>query len=240
MCCVVKSERGNGALEMILFLPLALFFLFVVTDAGLTYIEQGAVRDAVRSGLHHENRINAAIYRPYASGAETINHAELRRLCEELAEEVFNSLGRAKAPLGNSAEADYAVEVSAISLAVDGDRGVLEDTNYKILHTALLPESGFSSAGTADGYPYISREDFLVENLTEDQGQALSRFALPLGPRYAVHEPASARFLPEAIALYIEVRTLPSGINRPYIKSLLGRNYALQHQQLISPRSLTQ
>ena len=76
---VDRFEKGNAILEMVLFVPLALFFLFIAIDAGLSLTQRAGVQDAFRSG------VNSLPLFAKEHGAST-------QTTDLVAQEIFNNL----------------------------------------------------------------------------------------------------------------------------------------------------
>ncbi len=232
LICV--SEQGNGALDMVLCLPFALFFLFIVTDAGMTFVERGAVVDAVRTGLNAEELLTRGkTLLQMTDSYELVPDQEvIRVLTKQIADEIFLRVDNGRWQMRQEGAANFAVEVSALALCVDALTGELcASQSYEILFTAVKPES---LSLPLDQTQFLSREEFLKHRFAEEKNMVPSRFALPLGIVYGADDAQGVgmRYQAQVIALYVDVRSNPSGINQAYGRSVLGRAYQVQEQQL--------
>ncbi|MCB0323171.1 MAG: hypothetical protein KDD69_06335 [Bdellovibrionales bacterium] len=236
--CSSIDERGNGPLDVVLFLPLALFFLFVVTDGGLTLIEKGVIRDAIRSGLQGDSsRTSEHPARENDDpSASLIDPEGARHLVQELAQAVASQLERARPTTGESSAPHFGVRVSALEIGVNPNTGALAPgARYR---TIAAHEIGSLDGATVEGYPYESRENYLANALERDAAASISRFARPAGVQFSVLGDApQARFLARTLALHIEVRAVAGGTNRSFIRAALGRFYALQEHHLRTART---
>ena len=232
------SVAGNAALDIVLFLPIALLFLFVVVDAGLLYVERSAVTDAVRAGLHAEYGSE----RPFQvlvqslEGDYEVDPVEASDLAEFLLGKILSNLSAVHAPSGVGQPRRF-VEVSVFGLAIDASSGVVKPNRVERIHSAY--STGQDSLPYADNAEqhYQSREEFIQRTLDADVG--VSRFAEPNAPIHlstggfdSVH-----RFIPTAVLVYVDVRGIADGIHPNFVSSTLGRFYAYQVQQLSAQRT---
>ena len=98
---------------MLLFMPLALLFLFVVTDAGVMLAEKGAITDAVRAGLNVEGEWGPGKVRGISADEG------VRTIVERVANEIAANVRRARTALPEGES--FGIEVSAFSLDIAPD-----------------------------------------------------------------------------------------------------------------------
>lgn len=240
MCCDANRNRqkdahGNAALDVVLFLPLALFFLFVVTDGGLTLVQQAELRDSVRAGLHAEYA-SASPFLLTRDGSDLLSEVDTtaaRNLAEHLADELYSRI----APSSETSPR-RGVEVSIFLLEIDPKTGALLQASPKRVATSYQPGNSFPQSAIVSSYPYKSREDYLKEELIDPDKEA-SIYAQNLGPVYQLNGEVNSdlRYASKAAVVYVEVRAVVQGINAEFSKSALGRFYGFQLQHLQPLRS---
>ncbi len=236
------AEEGNALLEMALFVPLALLFLFVAIDAGATLLEQAAVRDAMRTALNNEIqniKANERLLRANTQDmAPAIGVAEPELYIEEVAERLRTDILKSQSRFSTAVLGKTGVRVALVRIYINTQSGEADSTRpYEVLTNRILPEDGLQKASiSSDSFPYLSMEDFIAAELkTKD----VSQFVQFSGLSYRADQPeqSARRFAGSTLLLYTEVRTIASGINQGLTSSLLGRLYALQEQQLRPLRS---
>lgn len=239
---MTQRERGNGALDVLLFMPLGLFLLFVVTDGGLSLVEKAGIADALRSGLNAEV-VHAKEERAIQLDehyALRVDQEALERLASDTADEIAKRVKKTKKKLTRSDGPRFGIEVSAIVFDVNPDYGTIEQGDrYRIMAQACIPERGIEEeSANISGYPYLSRDDFIRRELRRDAlavGQRIpSRYAVPLGLAYRAEDPSRSqlKYLEQSVVLYAEVRAVTEGINQGYTRKVLGNFYAVQEQEL--------
>lgn len=231
------GESGNASLEMLLFLPLALLFIFISTDTGLSFLERATIEDLVRSTINEERVIQseeAVIVLNRDNELEPRGDA-LRDLLSALADELSARLTEAKGGLRDEFADDFGLEVGAVAVNIDPETGALgQSPSYQLVDRVLLPELGVENpeANSPEGN-YVSRDQFIQAQLGK---QTPNRFAIPQNLVYSTttSETPVLRYFEQTYALYAEVRTRANGINRDYVKSVLG-NFSSVQVQLLSP-----
>ena len=237
------QENGNGILEAVLFLPVGLFFLFVVVDGGIALVERAGINDAVRSGLAEEGLYNADASPLYLDSENhvQINQPALRQLLEGIAEGLERKVSSAKAGFHSAEGMTFGIEVSALSFAVDPGSGrILVRNHMELVDSVQTPSSGFAQVGAlSPEFPFLRREDYVLQELEAIQPAGPSEFAQPLALSYRSDAPDEAKllYLESAILLYVEVRSVTQGINPSYLRSALGKFYTLQLQHLQALRA---
>lgn len=217
-------ERGNGLLDMVIFTPLALFFLFVATDAGFYLFERSALLNAFGEALVSDAQFGTPL-EVNDSFELVINSQRVGDLIRGVADELELAMSHIK-----TADNTYRVEVSAIIFSVDPDSGEL--TDYQ---EAGAPEvrGSFNLSGVAPGYPRKSRSDFLAEQFERTRESRIH--AIPIGPVMRRGQ-VSTRYFDKSLAIYAELTALPDGIAASAVKSSLGEYFALQEQSLVVTR----
>ncbi len=230
---VTGVEKGNAAIDIVLFMPLALFFLFAVTDGGLTLVEQARMRDSIRAGLQTEYDSEQGF--ALRSRSNAFEKSLSARDAQDLAEHLASSL-QAQVQRAQSESPTEAVEVSIFSLRVNPETGNLLPSSAERIATAFGSGSGFPQSALIEGYPYRSRADYIREKLN---AEAPSVYAEPLGTVFLStgEVDSSKRFVEQVFLVYVDARAVVTGINPSFAESALGRFYGFQLQQLQSLRS---
>lgn len=210
------NMTGNGILEMLLFLPLALMLLFVGVDIGLSMLDQALVSDAVREAVHEqilEDGENLYVVR--SSGPE-VNMAAIEDISARMLERLDSVLGpQGRRLILASAEQDFAsyrIEVRPVLLSINAETGVVE--SYSSLNSYVKNES-FNLTSYAPKAQVKSVEEFLSE-------------ALPLGAgasSYSVVSPLASGnelYLTQSIAIHVKVEFVSASINPAWLESVIG------------------
>ena len=238
---------GNGAIDMILFIPLALFFLIAVTDLGLGFTEQAAVEDAVRTGINTAvlaaKNQSLLILKP-SSGPEeatevSVDQEAAKSLTDRAAQEISSRIEAAKVGERGSEGPEYAVEAALISVSVDKSSGaLLEQNDFEVIAVTDFPAAG--------SIPSSEREAYLKAQLELEKSSAPSKLAVPLGVVYSSTISAglpgglnindatgeASKYLDRTLLLYCAAKTSSSGLNPAYTRSILGGAQRYETQQL--------
>ena len=233
----IQCRGGNCVLEMLLFTPLALFFLFAVIDGGLTFREKSAVVDAIRSGI-----LSQALHR----GFNTITSAEfvesldipaeqvdqmLSGVTAEVAENILRSRGQPE----NAEIKDFRVSAALVALNVDNATGEL------VSHRTLNPiitypaHSVFNISDLVPDFPHRSIQAFVADSLALEYSRTPSSYAVPLTIARE-HNGLRHSFLQRTLLLCVEVTALPKSFAPVISRNLLGRYYAVEEHQLMPLR----
>lgn len=229
-----KSQRGTSMMEMLLFTPVALVFLFVAVDGGLALTERAAIKDALRAGLNAEGRLADAPLTIDFAGELNPESPHIEKLAEEIGTAISTNILEIKGGRAAATET-YRVIVQPYLLNIDESSGELLDVT-PIGSETVQPRgpSSFSIQAEVPDFNYISQGEYISLLKESGQGSAPSQFAIPT----SLSSSASAkRFLPSAIALYTEVTGLTQGINPLFVRSVLGNFYALEEQEFLSLRT---
>ena len=216
-------NAGNAALETVLFTPLALLFLFVGVDAGFALVERATIQDAIRSSLNSEilyqQRKGISVL-----GENEINFDELELLLESLGAQITKHLAAAQNYRENENPGTFKVKLAGVLLEVDENTGQIQ--RFETLKPLIEKPEGPLSLTTTN-LNALSINEF-IENELQTNGLS---YALPLSPIYSAGA-TTLNFLPNSLAIYLEVSAQARGINPLITKSILGQFYVVQEQHL--------
>ena len=102
-------------LEVVLFTPLALLFLFITIDAGLSLIQRAGIQDSFRSGIGSL----PVFAKEYGATSETT---------EEVAQEIFDNLFK-QYSMYPGANNNYYVNATLYELDINPSTGSLNNYN---------------------------------------------------------------------------------------------------------------
>ncbi len=221
-----RRDRGSGILELVLFIPLGLLFLFAAVDCGLALADRASVRSALRQGLHSQimQTRDQNVIVANAEAALEIDEQAVKQALNSVAEWVFASIAETRrteeAKLLNS----VSIEVAAVRLTIDEQRGTA--VGFEILTGRAEPSlrGAFDIQAVEPAYSYRSRDTFINQLLRPDE---VSPFAV----RHSAHG-----FQPFALAIYGEVTCSARGINPLPVQSLLSHYFVIQEQLLFPLR----
>jgi len=207
---------GNGILEMLLFLPLALMLLFVGIDIGLSMLDQALVSDAVREAVHEqilEDGENLYIVR--SSGPE-VNMAAIEGISERMLERldgVLRPQGR-RLILASATQdfSSYRIEIRPVLININAETGVIE--SYSALNSFIKNES-FNLTSHAPKAKVKSVEEFLSETLPIGTGASSYSVVSPLAS-------GNELYLSQSIALHVKVEFISASINPAWLESVIG------------------
>lgn len=240
--------NGNAFLEMLLFLPLGVLLLFVAVDAGFVYSEKAAIVNAIRSGVHSQVRLSAE-HGLLVLNREFVLEQDERaaeQLLQQVLEHIRENVACSRRTANDEQDERFRIRAATVYLDIDPDTGQLSPSWRRNLGQALSAERGaFSINSVVPSYPYVSMEDFLTEKISNAEdaaaysdssgsvGRNPSPFAVPAGHEYRADIPSAKRkYLSKTALLYVEVTALTRGLAPMLTRSLLGRFYALEEQQM--------
>ncbi len=206
---VAKLEKGNAILEMLLFVPLALFFLFIAIDAGLSLTQRAGIQDAFRSGVN-------------ALPLFAKEHGVSVETTTKVAEEIFNNLNNQFSLYPNSN--NYYVNTTLYEAEIDTSTGAF--IGYNVVSNIEL--GGISESNTLKSF--ADKNDFISERLVSTS--SLSKYAEPAAFINYSNSNAQQVYRENSYVLYAEVRAIPVGVNSSYLTSVLGGLYSIQVQEL--------
>lgn len=222
-------------LGILLFLPLALFFLFIVIDAGLALIEKAAISNALRAGFNGEAHISQGEnpFQLTSTGIE-LDRTTLTTEIQNIAEDILSKMVAALHQPSERVLHNVKVTVVAIPLEVNSENGVIIGNLHQGQLRVVVGDTNFDLHQAAPDFAIISQEQFIEEQIDRGDEAHPSPFALPAGVRYQPENSNSAPllYLSQGVALYGEVTALARGNNSRYVKQVLSHFYGLQEQQL--------
>lgn len=243
-CC-----QGNGVLEMLLCTPLALLFLFVAVDGGISQLEKEALVDSLHTGVIDGSRFlqNQSLFSIDDSNGLALNREAVQTMVSGIARALDNKVVAAKRGyISNGVTVSkYKIVVSAILMPVNPESGEISGNflNGEVITTAVEPSRGanFNLPEEVPTFPYVTEADFVNHELSANSNSLPSPFAIPLGVSYRADNPEAIKltYSDQTIIIYAEITSLPTGLNPAFAKSVLGRFYGLQLQELLSVRTLT-
>ena len=204
------KERGNAILELVLFVPLALFFLFVAIDAGLSLIQRAGVQDAFRSGIN-----SLPVY--------ARQHGLTAAMVDSVAEEISSNLANQFSLYPDSSNNFY-VNVSMYEVEIDTNTGALN--SFSIVANKEI--GGLSQSNTIKSF--ADKNDFISQRLVTTS--TLSKYAEPAAFVNFSNSNSRQVYQENSHVLYAEVRAIPVGVNSSYLTSALGGLYSIQVQEL--------
>jgi len=235
----ILNTRGNMMLEMVLFTPLAMLFLFVVIDGGLAYREKAAVFDAVRAGINTVGLYDreGAIFELDSNFDLQFNPAQTQNILSNVAAEISSNINQVKGREGDAPADDFKVSVSALTLDIDPSSG--EMTGWQEASSFSIPEGpGNPYLPTNSGeYDIIPRAEYLNEFLSSG-GEGVSRYAIPLSQAYdSGSGEGELEYLPQSALIFVEAEALTNGVNHSYVKSVVGKYFAVLDRQVLLMRT---
>ena len=166
----MSKQKGNSVLELLLFLPIALFFLFVVIDAGLSLIQKAAINDAFRSGV---NSLPAYVK------SEQNNYPDREQLYTQvvsrLAQEISSNVSEVYSTYDSSA-GGFEVLANLYRVSIDPLSGKTLSLTPELV--ASFKQGQLSNANLLKSFASI--DDYLDKVFSADLLNAVSSYAEPL------------------------------------------------------------
>jgi hypothetical protein len=232
-----KQEAGNSLLEMLLFTPLALFFLFAVIDGGLLFRDKAAVTEAVRSGINSSPTLPGYSKFIDSSGEENDSLPDSDELLQGIADEVAANIRRSQGiHADNPAYDTFRVSAALVRMDIDPDSGRLIQSRIASPEAQSPKQGSFDIRQAAPDFPHQAIGDFVQDSLSEDALRPVSSFASPAAAVFRFGESAQSRYRSHAYAICVEVTALPKTISAGLTKILLGKYFALEEHQLLPLR----
>ncbi len=120
-------QKGEGMLEMILCVPLALLILFVGIDVGLSRLDAALVTDAVREGVHNQAFNNADKIYKLSKGNVQIDQAVVEANAKNIADRISNEVSAKRLSLASSdGNNQIKVAVTPVTFDIDVRTGVVK------------------------------------------------------------------------------------------------------------------
>lgn len=227
----MKRCPGNALLEMILYLPLVLMFLFVVTDAGLALFTKTAVEDAFRGSINKQISSKVSLISLDEQNTIRVDPSSARALSFLICQEVANSAGAIYREGDPAAAPSFVITAEAVEIAVDPQTGRALGFQYVAQSRCVIGALDAESINRSTAIP--SADDFIDQQLNV-HADGLSPFAVPAGGGPA------AGFLPVSAAVYLELSAAAPGLNPQVTSSLIGGLFAIHQQQLAAVRTKIQ
>lgn len=213
-------ERGNAALELVLFAPVALFFLTAVIDGGLFLTDSAAAIDTIRTSARQQAAFSTA-----RLGA-TDNEAEEQAFLANVKQNIADSFRLTAKDHETEAEVCTALirlTFDAFSGAFQGVQARLVEPQTSCSHATSMPEIVSNLARSASAQipsPHAAISAYIYDPLNQ--------------------LPPTESFAPQATYLYVHTKLKPRGLHGGAVQALLGKRYELNEEGLFPLRMLTQ
>lgn len=233
-----NNIAGNSALEMLLFTPLALLFLFVAVDGGLAYTERAAVHDALRAGIAgHTREAQGTTYinDPTSDSGASLNNDNVQNIANDVLNETFLQLQRTQAVADDIADSRFRVDVLAAELDFNSTDGTLQSDTPRVIYQ--------NSRGSFDIQQLSSEANLaapleqLSANLHPQLTMTPSPYALPLTPTYDAQGTLNTdSFFPHSVVIFVQISAVPRGLHPEVTNSMIGKFFALQDSEVFIVR----
>jgi hypothetical protein len=233
-------NRGSALLEMILFTPLAMLFLFIVVDGGLSLLERAAISDSIRSGLNTESLHNKSGNVLYLDQSYSLQIAEdeTLRLLSAIASQISENITTTRLFDWNKQSLNMAVIVAGVVVDIDASSGQNSMT-YDSIGPVSISLGSLQSNATIHSLQKVSREEFIERQLRDSRNSTPSAFALPIGINYGDRGETNLEinYFQKSVLIYAEALVLTRGLNPTYAETILGSFYGFQDQYLFLLRT---
>ncbi len=221
------SELGNGMLEMLLFMPLALGLLFVGTDIGILMLDRAMLRDVVREGGHFQVIDEAVQPFQISSEGRVLDRERVVTLTTRIGERMQMVINERRIRFATG-DAPFLVEVRPVVLAVNPEMGTVD--SFQLLDFKYSSPTAFNIEEYVPGLPLVSAEAYLESrfpgNSNDTQYGVLSPGFNPL-----------LRYLPESLIFLITIEAVSPAISPGWQQMLLGSRTGAQVHQIKSFRN---
>lgn len=224
-----QSENGNGILEILLFLPIAILLLSAGVDCALWLRERGALRDALRAGIHSQALTIRDARLPTAAlglGAllrtgedSTLEVPRQNRLLRKVVRETADLIAQSL-QMSSGLTDSLKVEGQLVLLRIEPENGVWTGWTFEG-ETVSYPPGAESLLDTAvPGFESLSAEEYLRSLFSQEGTSSPSLFATPRSRLLPPHGESSGSlsggetYFPETPALVLKVSALTKGL--PY------------------------
>lgn len=224
---MIRNTRGNAMLETVLFMPLALFFLFIVIDTGLSLLQRASLEDDFRSAIH-----STAAYAKTISplSVQEFDEENIRDLVNSVSEELFSNVSSSFGVLPDASDSLFAVSVVAFELSItaEGQTGSIEQ-----LSRTEIPVQGLSAvASKVPSTQFLSMQEFINLELDQDTQSTVSKYAHPVGFMHTAEGGSNDNYKNRSILIYVELRAIPKGLNLAFVGQTFGQFFSIQKQSL--------
>jgi Flp pilus assembly protein TadG len=226
-----QNESGNGILEMLLFIPIALVFLFVGIDIGLSYVDKAMLSDAVRETTHEEmvSRVSSTGQSVYqvSAGSVVIKVDLLNQFCQNLANRVSTVIAERRINFLGAGNA-VSVKVTPVRIQINTQNGTVSG------YTKMSPinsSNGQSSINLGNKIQTISDDNYL-NSLFSSNGTTEGYGILATN-----YSDTSTLYLTETLGLLVTVEALSPSINPQFLQHILDSDLGIQIQDFHVLRS---
>ena len=230
----LTMERGNGLLEMIIFLPLAMMILFVLTDCAFAMLERARMSDAVREALRAQGVLKEVPEVLFLDDAlqPAINVEASYSAAQKAANELGAMVLEAKADTAGFNHTQFRASASIVILGIDPESGSATHIDQVLTVVSEAGNPTIDLTSMAPAYNYIPQEEYLNALLEKESTASPSRFSISLEHKYELNGgPAEqVQYLDRGALLYGEVSVLSQAINPMLAEGLLGSMFAVQEQ----------
>ncbi len=229
-------ERGNGLLEMIVFLPLAMLLMFGLTDGAFAYLERARVADSLREALRSQG-VLAGVEQVLVLNqnlAVEIDYEAAYKAAIRAADELGASVLQAKTGALGFNRLEFKASASVVVVDINPETGAVLRVSDVMTVVSESGNPAFNIQQSAPEYQYISQEDYLASLVEKESTARPSRFAVALEHEYSAGAAAlPPRYLERAALLYGEATLLTQAINPVLTESVLGSMFAVQEQVVV-------
>lgn len=235
-------------MELVLLLPVLLFFLLGVTDAALYLKTSITAAEALRTALNSEPSITSKYLLPldlapgdaFSIEDNRIEFA-LEALSSAVAQELTDSMG-----WNIKADADdFLVKVALAEISIDPDSG--QYLKHTLHYTPTLDKGLLGSSSMGEDIDLRSYVDSVINpsaappNTPDPNRVFPSTFAIPLGGIYSATSPAKTnlRYSGKSFLYFAQVRVKPPCFAAGYSLKIFGRDLIITEEQSRQSRGKT-
>ena len=218
-----RSQLGNGVLEMLLSIPIALILLFVAVDLGLSYLDRAMISDAARETAHEyapsQFSENTSPMFTVSGQGIVLNEQSMLDYTTRIANRFKTIVEERRVVLGsqNSLQ-NVKIIVTPVLLSINTQSGAILGHDKVLAAEASVGNLGLTLSSKNH---QISSDQYLV-NLFSSAFQGT--YAVPTISMSA----GGDRYLPQSLGVLVSVEAISPQIN-PYIGELvLGGNMGIQ------------
>jgi len=237
-----NNQHGTSILEMLMFTPIALLFIFVGTDSALRFVEQASVVDAIRSSLKAEaTRLDELPLFDFSiNGEATINESSLQVAAQGVFQNIKEQIEIAKSGLPSGSEQasqasphrrEQQIEVIPFIVPVDSISGRLDTSGITYYPSSEQNTSQYGNVDPSD----ITK---LLDSSQQDSDVA-SNYAIILGQNHQAST-STLRYFDKALFLYIRVKGQTNGITPGSNDSSLSLSslFEIEERHLVPLRTI--
>lgn len=222
-----KCEKGEGMLEMILFIPLALLILFVGIDIGLSRLDTALVTDAVREGIHNQGLTSSDKIYKFIGGAVSVDQSLVESTAQHIADTISGAVTSKRLSLASSdGNNQIRVAVTPVVFDIDSRTGSVKSYQKGAEFLSQLGNPNLDIRVRASKATLVSEDEYLASQVqaTESRGG----FAI-VKPTFGVTGGLSLdRFYDVGVAYIVSVDALSPSINPAWLQGELGSELGYQ------------